>query len=227
MERATLPTSLLAKGLTFRIYLPPCYDPGQRYPVLYLLHGQGSTEDEWIRLGAAAQADQLIDARQIPPLLIVFPYDANTGDPQATSFEKALLTVLIPYVDTQYATLPDRAHRAVGGLSRGAGWALHLGLADWQYFGLIGAHSLPIFRGDSAHLADWLDDIPPDSRPLIYMDSGVNDPELKNALAFEDLLTLKRVPHEWHLNQGYHNEDYWSAHVGQYLRWYTQTWPQP
>ena len=42
----------------FRIYLPPCYEEKaeQRYPVLYLLHGQTFTDDQWVRLGAAVGA---------------------------------------------------------------------------------------------------------------------------------------------------------------------------
>ena len=38
----------------FLIYLPPCYDQktNQRYPVLYLLHGQTYIDDQWVRLGA-------------------------------------------------------------------------------------------------------------------------------------------------------------------------------
>src|SRR5574338_621845 len=59
----------------YQIYLPPCYDqkPNLRYPVLYLLHGQTYTDDQWVRLGAVSAADQLILAGESPPFIIVFP----------------------------------------------------------------------------------------------------------------------------------------------------------
>ena len=45
---------------------------------------------------------------------------------------------LVPYVDTHYNTCAERDCRAIGGLSRGAQWALRIGLAEWQTFGAIG-----------------------------------------------------------------------------------------
>ena len=38
------------------MYLPPCYDANRstRYPVLYMIHGQASTEEQWERLGIGA-----------------------------------------------------------------------------------------------------------------------------------------------------------------------------
>ena len=62
--------------------------------------------------------------------------------------------------------------------------------------------------------------------PRIYIDIGERDrPEiLRAATWFEALLNEKDFPHEWHLFSGYHNEAYWSEHMDQYLRWYTQGW---
>jgi enterochelin esterase-like enzyme len=64
----------------FRIYLPPCYDEktDQHYPVLYLLHGQTFTDDQWIRLGAAQISDTLILSGESIPFIIVFPDEINS-----------------------------------------------------------------------------------------------------------------------------------------------------
>src|SRR5574338_782401 len=107
----------------FKIYLPPCYgeQPDLRYPVLYLLHGQTYTDDQWVRLGAVRIADQLILSGQAPPFLMVFPDDRYWNLPPGAGFGDRLLDDLLPYVDATYRTLPDRAHRALGGLSRGGG----------------------------------------------------------------------------------------------------------
>jgi enterochelin esterase family protein len=54
-----------------------------------------------------------------------------------------LLTDLIPFIDARYRTRPDRAHRALAGLSMGGGQALQIGLAHLDTFSHIGAFSAP------------------------------------------------------------------------------------
>jgi enterochelin esterase-like enzyme len=225
-QEEQISSSLLADPLIFRVYLPPCYprDPQHRYGVLYLLHGLNSEADQWVRLGINITADHMILAGEIPPLIVVMPQDDDDNLPPVDPFGEALVKDLVPWIDSHYRTLPGRDHRAIGGLSRGAGWALHLGLTDWQVFGAIGAHSLPIFMNDSSQLPAMLGQIPSDQLPRIYLDLGINDHQVQDDTAFEAMLTAENVPHEWHVNQGYHNEDYWAGHLEQYLKFYTQGW---
>ncbi|HLA97794.1 MAG TPA: alpha/beta hydrolase-fold protein [Anaerolineales bacterium] len=227
-EGGSLSSKLLPEPLEFSVYLPPCYhqDREQRYPVLYLLHGQGYNHDQWDRLGADESADRLILAGEIAPFLIVLPRDRSWAQPDEDLFGQALVEELIPHIDSTYRTRPERLYRAIGGLSRGAAWAVHLGLSRWQEFGRIGAHSLPVFFSDAPKIRKWLESIPAESTPWIYLDIGERDrPEtLESARWFENLLTEEGVPHEWHLFSGYHEESYWQAHVEQYLRWYAGEW---
>ncbi|MDD5466718.1 MAG: alpha/beta hydrolase-fold protein [Anaerolineales bacterium] len=223
-----LETNLLRDPLEFSIYLPPCYAQSgeQRFPSLYLIHGQSYTHDQWDRLGADETADEMIASGAAPPFLIVMPRDRLWEQPTQDPFGEAVVEALIPYIDSHYRTLPERTFRAIGGLSRGAGWAVHLGLTHWELFGAIGGHSLPVFHTDAAHIRQWLDAIPPDSMPRIYLDIGEKDRPniLRSAVWFEAILTEKSIPHEWHLFRGYHEEAYWSAHLEGYLRWYAEGW---
>jgi enterochelin esterase-like enzyme len=226
IEADSLPSQHLPETLNFLIYLPPCYDEhvGQHYPVLYLLHGQTYTNDQWVRLGAPATADRLIAAGDAPPFIIVMPYDPSWKQPTEYGFAEALTEELIPYVDAHYRTIASREQRAIGGLSRGAGWAIHLGLTRPDLFGAFGAHSPVVFWTDGPHLGEWLKAIPPDLLPRIYLDIGDNDHELHTALELEDILNQLSIPHEWHLNPGFHEESYWQTHVEEYLRWYVTGW---
>ena len=210
----------------FRIYLPPCYEEkvDQRYPVLYLLHGQTYTDDQWIRLGAAKVADTLILSGESIPFIIVFPDDRYWNLPPGPGFGQRLVEELIPYIDSNYRTLPDRNHRAIGGMSRGAGWALRLGLTRSDLFETIGLHSLAVLQADASDVRNWLKEIPPPSRPRIFMDIGDNDQELEMALSVETQFNDFGLPHEWHLYSGAHTEAYWSAHVEEYMRWYAEGW---
>jgi enterochelin esterase-like enzyme len=221
-------TNQLPLPLSYRIYLPPCYNAmgSSQYPVLYLIHGQNFNDDQWDRLGVDETADALIADGEMPPLIIVMPRDRSWSQPTEDNFGLVVAEQLLPHIDQNFRTKPERDYRAIGGLSRGAGWALHLGFSRWEEFGAIGMHSLPVFHTDLPDIRAWLDTIPRQSLPRIYMDLGDRDrPQIsKSAIWFEELLTEKRIPHEWHLYPGYHEEAYWQEHVEEYLRWYALNW---
>jgi len=209
------------------IYLPPCYNEktDKRYPVLYLLHGQTYQADQWIRLGAAQAVDDLILSGETMPFIIVFPddrywYSAESGP----SFGSRLVDSLIPFIDENYRSLPDRNYRAIGGLSRGAGWALRLGLTRWELFGHIGLHSLAVLDTDGSYMEMWLEKIPSSAYPTIYMDIGKSDAELGRAKLVEGSFTKYQIPHEIHIYTGEHTEEYWSSHIAEYIQWYADEW---
>lgn len=208
------------------IYLPPCYDEKSdtHYPVLYLLHGQTYTADQWIRLGAVTAIDNLILSAETQPFIIVFPDDRYWNLPPGAGFGQRLVEDIIPYIDSNYRTLPDRNHRAIGGLSRGAGWALRLGFTRWDLFGVVGLHSLAVLQKDASQIAKWIADIPSVSRPSVFMDIGDNDQELIMAVSIEMQFNESGLSHEWHLYSGAHTEEYWGAHVYEYIEWYAEQW---
>ena len=213
----------------FFIYLPPCYDErtDQRYPVLYLLHGQTYTADQWIRIGAVKALDSLILSGETQPFIMVFPDDRYWNLPPGAGFGQRLVEDLIPYIDSTYRTLPDRRHRAIGGLSRGAGWALRLGFTRWDLFSVIGLHSLAVLQNDASRIDRWIADIPPAHRPAVFMDIGEDDQETDMARAVEARFNENGLAHEWRLYSGAHTEAYWSAHVEEYIVWYAEQWNIP
>ena len=166
--------------------------------MLYFLHGQLGSEKQWQELGAPEAADELIAAGRIRPYLIVMPdEDDNLTDPTTSRFPDMIIQELIPWVDSQYSTCTDRECRAIGGLSRGGGWAMNLALQHWELFGSSAA-SLPPFTATPrgyAHLAcgHGLENI-----PRIYIDIGTAIPT-GGRLRVEDLLTTSRA-HDGNLN---------------------------
>jgi enterochelin esterase-like enzyme len=227
VEVSQFSTVLLPEPLVYRIYLPPCYDeqPEQAYPVLYLIHGHTYTDTQWDRLGVPEVADRLIATGQIAPFIVVMPRDRVWREPTDDHFGLAVEQSLIPWVDEYYRTIPDRAHRAVGGLSRGGAWAVHLGISHPELFSAVGIHSGFVFQSEVQEIYQWLNHMPEDMRPRIYMDIGASDPNLMQAATWlESLFTKYDIPHEWHMFSGEHEEEYWQAHIEDYLRWYTKDW---
>ncbi|HBG75104.1 MAG: hypothetical protein A2X25_14535 [Chloroflexi bacterium GWB2_49_20] len=226
VEEISLDTSRMYEPFEFRVYLPACYeqDADQHYPVLYLFHGMYFGDDQWTRIGAVEVANRLIVTGEMPPFIIVMPYDSNAREPGKTSFDEVFMEELLPYIDANYRTIPEPAYRSVGGLSRGAGWAIHFGLTNPALFGAIGAHSPIIFWEDSLEIGKWLNAIPRSGMPRIYMDIGDRDPNSDSAGLLENLLKDRNIPHEYHINPGYHTEQYWESQVETYMRWYAAGW---
>lgn len=221
-------SDLLPNPLDFRVYLPPCYDSleNSRYPVLYLVHGKTYRHDQWDRLGVDETADAMIASGASIPFIIVMPRDRVWKQPSEDNFGDAVVNDLIPYIDSTYRTIPDREFRAVGGLSRGGSWALHLGIEHWELFSAIGLHSTPVFWEDALKVPEWLDGIPSEQYPRIYIDVASREAdEIEESNAwFVEQLKLREIPFEWHMYVGVHDEAYWGENIENYLRFYTRGW---
>lgn len=222
-----MPSQKMSYPMEGRIYLPPGYgnDPDQRYPVLYFLHGQSFKDDQWDRLGADETLDAMVNEGEIKPFIIVMPKETNYMNNQWDSkYGVSLAKDLVPYIDERYRTIPEREARAIGGLSRGAAWAMRVGMIYWETFSAIGCHSFAPFRGDYNEAPFWFKAIPRESQHRIYIDMGFLDVNLDPAYHFETRLVKYGIPHEWHVFHGTHNEVYWAEHVSDYLFWYAQGW---
>ena len=227
VNRLSIDSKLLSKPLFYQLYLPPCYDAKKAngYPLLILMHGQSFKDDQWVRLGVPDTADVLILSGEVPPFIIAMPYEEDwLKNPYVSKFGQSVVAELIPRLDAAYNTCAKKECRAIGGLSRGAAWAMHLGLTYWDVFGAIGGHSMPPFTGDPNFLPLWLRKIPVGQVPAIYMDIGDKDAYFRYASNWDKLLTYYKVPHQFIINSGKHEEAYWSAHEQDYLIWYTSHW---
>jgi enterochelin esterase-like enzyme len=222
-----MPSEIMNYPMEGRVYLPPCYDAdaGKRYPVLYFLHGQSFKDDQWDRLGADEALDVMVTSGEIAPFIIVMPKETNYMNSQWDSkYGISLAEELVPFIDEKYQTIPEREARAIGGLSRGAAWAMRTGMIYWETFSAIGCHSFAPFRGDYNEAPFWFQKVPLEQQHRIYIDMGFLDVNLDPAYVFETRLMKYGIPHEWHVFHGTHNEAYWSEHVAEYLFWYAQGW---
>lgn len=152
------PSSTLGAVRRAHVYTPPGYEgPGdRRYPVLYLVHGAGDSDDSWTSAGHANYIlDNLIAAGQAKPMIIVMPF-GHTPDRAGvdrmvnTDFGSDLISDLIPYVDTHFRTRAKPVDRAMAGLSMGGAHTLNFGLPHPEIFGSIGVFSIGLTAGEPA-----------------------------------------------------------------------------
>ena len=128
LEGAEFRSAVLGRSWAFNVYLPTGYDPAGplRYPVLYLLHGNGADRNEWTLRGRIRRtADALIESGEIPPAIIVMPDAGNSWYVDLREpIESAFFLELIPVIEKNYRALGTRDARVIGGLSMGAYGAL-------------------------------------------------------------------------------------------------------
>jgi enterochelin esterase family protein len=136
----------LGRAIPYLVY--PAGAPGKGAPVVYLLHGHGGGQWDWVRAGRAREAaDRAIAVGTLPPLNLVMPGVGNSwyvdGPEPHGAMATALLDGLMPTEEEQLGA--DSDWRAMVGLSMGGFGALHLGMREPERWRFIGALSPAIF----------------------------------------------------------------------------------
>ena len=141
-DNQILNSKILKSDRKYAIYLPADYDSSQRsYPVLYLLHGQGGDQANWIDYGDLQQiADHTINSGNATPMIIVMP-DATSGrsgyfnDIRGDwNYEDFFFQELIPFIEKKYRVKPIKRSRAISGLSMGGGGTFMYALRHPELF---------------------------------------------------------------------------------------------
>lgn len=210
----------LPRSLPYRVYVPPCATELRgSLPTLFLLHGVSFTDSQWDELGIDELTEAWIATGRAQPFLIVMPWERRGLD-----FETAITEQLIPHIEEVYGASPERAQRAIGGISRGGGWALRIGLEHPELFGAIGLHSPAVLLPNLFDLPGWIEAIPAQDMPAIWIDMGDRDTLRLALLDLTELFDQFGVPYTRRSYPGEHNTPYWSAHVPDYLNWYVGNW---
>ena len=231
---------IIGDSFIYRVYLPPDYlnSPQKRYPVLYMLHGNGGNYTEWSDSFLPEQIDRLTASNDVEPMIVVMPDDGETtyfaNWDNGPRWGDYIADDLVSAIDQRYRTVAKPSGRAIGGLSMGGLGALNLAFQHPDIFGVVGAHSpsvrlepepaLWFLTGDNfwGHNPIWLAQ---NRRGLgslkIWIDVGSDDVWLPNIDAVRRTLVAQGLNLEWHEFPGPHEAEYWIAHVPDYLRFYS------
>jgi S-formylglutathione hydrolase FrmB len=141
-------SAALGRDWTYNVYLPDGYDfSRQRYPVFYLLHGNGADENEWVVQGGIQQAaDEMMRKGEIPPAVIVMPSASTTWYvDRKEKMETAIIQDLIPEIEKKYRVMNDRSGRVIGGESMGGYGSLRFVLKYPEMFAAAALMSPAIY----------------------------------------------------------------------------------
>ncbi|MFZ0280876.1 MAG: alpha/beta hydrolase-fold protein, partial [Bacteroidales bacterium] len=204
------------------IYTPPSYSKNKKYPVLYLLHGIGGDEKEWLNSGQPQVIlDNLYAENKIAPMIVVMPNGRAMKDDRVgknmmapdkvqafATFEKDLLNDLIPYIEKKYPVIKDSEHRALAGLSMGGGQSLNFGLGNPDMFAWVGGFS----SAPNTKPPEQLVPNPDETRKklkLLWISCGDADGLITFSQRTHDYLNANNVPHIYYIEPGVHDFKVW------------------
>ncbi len=129
------------------VYLPPLYDPHQRYPLIIFLHG--FAQDEQFFLKMVPVMDRAMCKGELPQAIVVAPDGSLPGEPcptepgsfflntQAGPFEDFVLQDVWDFICRTYPIRSERAAHVLAGVSMGGFAAYNLGIRHRQVFGTV------------------------------------------------------------------------------------------
>jgi enterochelin esterase-like enzyme len=225
------------------IYTPPGYETSsQKYPIFYLLHGAGDSDDSWTSVGRAGFImDNLIAEKKAKPMVIVMP--AGHTEPfrplgnrqQAPDFNddfvKDFNNDIMPYAETHYRVMRDGQHRAIAGLSMGGAHTLEIAIphpGDYDYVGvfssgIIGLVSLgfPEFpkanpTWEQRHLADLDNKAARRNWKLFWFSTGKDDFLLPTTKATLELFEKHGYHPMFQESAGAHTWTNWREYLNQF-----------
>jgi enterochelin esterase family protein len=154
----------LARHRRMHVYTPPGYESNNtKYPVFYLLHGAGDSDEAWSSVGRAGIIlDNLIAAGKAQPMIVVMPAGHTNGPTpgvgapapaltiaagQADEFTQDFTGAIRPYIEKHYRVRPGRENRAMAGLSMGGSQTLNIAIPDLTDYAYIGVYSSGLLGG--------------------------------------------------------------------------------
>lgn len=204
------------------VYTPPGFSKKKKYPVLYLLHGIGGDEKEWLNGGTPQVIlDNLYSENKLAPMIVVMPNGRAMKDDRAignifdgekvqafSTFEKDLLTDLIPFIEKTYPVIKEREHRALAGLSMGGGQSLNFGLGNLDTFAWVGGFS----SAPNTKAPELLVPDPEKAKAklkLLWISCGLDDNLMSFSERTHTYLQKNNVPHIFYVEPGGHDFKVW------------------
>lgn len=233
VEKKQYYSTTTKKNRNVNIILPANYTTEKQYPVLYLLHGIGGDENEWLNQGKPNNIlTNLTEKGLAKEMITVIPNCRARENDAATTeytlehyaafdnFINDLRDNLMPYIKENYSIATGRENTAIAGLSMGGRESLYIGLNMPDTFGYIAAFSPGygvfaytangvseegLFTEETFRLPDEYKD-----NTLLLINNGISEGG-ENALGgtCHKVLEKNGIPHQFYVTTGGHDFRVW------------------
>jgi hypothetical protein len=129
------------------VYLPPCFDPEQRYPAIIWMHGYHQDERSFLD-EVAPEIDRAICTGRLPPVLVIAPDGSLSRgiiyhpgsffiNSQAGRYEDYTIQDVWGFLVTHYPIRPEPEAHVLAGASMGGFGAYNLGIKHRTEFRVV------------------------------------------------------------------------------------------
>jgi enterochelin esterase family protein len=216
----------LGRYRRMHVYTPPGYELGRdRFPVFYLLHGAGDSDDSWTSVGRAGFIlDNLIAAKKAKPMIVVMPAGHTGRGGARDMFADDFVKDVMPYVEKSYRALTSRTDRAIAGLSMGGAQALDIAFSHPAKFASIGVFSSGAVLGggqpgdwEATHQAGLTDPGFKKALKLLWLSTGVDDFLIENTRATVEMFKKKGFTPVFKESAGGHTWINWREYLNEFV----------
>lgn len=271
-DRADCPvlhSAILKSIVRYCVLLPASYSLPEsrtkRYPVLYLLHGLGGTQQTVLFDGEWTVLQEERRQNKVGEFIVVSPeawdtFYINSRDGE-TPYSDFFVNEFMPYIERTYRVRRTRLTRGITGISMGGYGALRMAFLHPELFGSVSAHSAALMRerpqletiispgnmtsdifaktfGNPVNKRFWEENSPyvlarrnvaSLMKMKIYFDCGTEDVFgfFRGAAELDETLNSLKIPHEFHLYPGGHNQGYFLAHRGATFEFHWRVFNSP
>lgn len=242
MQDVTFFSPALNRNMPYRVYLPAKLAPGQKLPVVYLLHGGNGGFRDWSNYSDVARYAALDNSGG---LILVMPegafsYYMNAAEKPGEKYEDYIVNDLTSDVEARFPAAGNREGRAIIGISMGGFAAIKLALARPELFAYVAAFSPSIDilhrRLSPKRLGEWwrirtifgpsdsetrrtsdpfllVQSANPTQTPYLYLTAGEQEPLLGPNQRFATRLRDNHFSYEFHTKPGGHDWNEWDAQL--------------
>jgi len=231
-------SAALNRDMQYRVVFPVNVAPGQKFPVVYLLHGVGGSFQDWSNYSDVARFAER-------GLILIMPegrssYYTNSAEHPQDRYEDYVVNDLVADVESRFPVAPGGSHRAIVGISMGGFAAIKIALKHPAMFAFAGGISPAVdvpsrpfsikrplqWRQHSSIFGPWKSATRRENDPFLlarsadpkgmayfFLSCGEQEGLLPSVRQFAALLGSRHFQYEFHVKAGGHDWQQWNAEI--------------
>ena len=214
-------STVLGKEMPYSVYLPKDYFyTDKSYPVLYLLNGADSNNNDWLNQGMVNPYASSLAADGGKDMIVVCPNGCPDGenvfycdDFTPYNYKTYFFDEFVPFIEKAFRIKGGRENRAIGGLSMGGYGSLYYGAIHPEMFCYVYACSPLTYMDGIPNLYDLYGAAIGGGQqmPGLTIEIGTGDFLFESAGYFEGFLNSMNFAHEYITRDGVHDWAFWAA----------------
>jgi enterochelin esterase-like enzyme len=218
IQIASISSSILDMDVNYSVYLPPSYESGGPFPVLYLLHGYYGNHLDWPRNGMRQIMDRELNSGNSTEMIVIMPdgmdsFYIDDFDERKLDYEQFFFQEFVPELESKFNIVKAKTHRGIAGLSMGGYGATTYGLKYHHLFSFAYSMSGVVFLDEKFENIFEIVNLKTSTEltqlPKIFLDCGTEDFLFDSNDYLSNFLTQKNIEHTFIKGIGAHEWSYW------------------